>query len=513
MSTPMISSCVAAILSRALISLPRSPILLRRTRNRVPAGILTLAGTIMLCVTPSISPAADFFVPSGATPTLQDALDDAGVSIDVDNTIHLSSSPIMGTYALGGEFNVDRRLTIRPADGIMRVSIVASTLNTPVFTLAGAASSDQGYITLQDLDILRTGSGSASHLVVIQGMSHVTVERCRIGLNWTTPGPIGFANLRISYPVEVVVRNCILFSLFTGNFDHAIYASNFPDPASSLYLYNNLAADYRLSGIRISDPAAPAGVLLVLRNNVAANHPAFAAEPDGYRSEIGPAPTVLTSHNAVFATPGFGETTAFGVSIAGVGGGTFVGYPRAAIVAAWVAEAWALAPPYDANGNFFRLEPGGPLHDAESDFGVTVTDVLPDAADIAVTNDIERQGRPGGAPNPHTDRGPDQIEPSFATAAPHGGTTAVLLSSRVGRNPARELSVHFETRAAGRLSFEVFDLAGRRLHRSDRHVSAQEAGDLAFIRVPGSGLVLYRLRLDAGARGVFEQQGKAVIVK
>jgi hypothetical protein len=462
---------------------------------------------------PSESQAIDYFVPSAETPTLQNALLDAALSDEVENTIHLMSSPVLGTFALGGDFHSGRQLTIRPLEGISRVSVVASTLNIPVFTLTGVLGSDQGYITLQDLDILRTGSGSNSHLVVVSGMSHVTIERCRIGLNWTTPGPVGFANLRITYPTEVVVRNCILFSLFPGNFDHAILATNFADPANSLYLYNNLAADYRVSGIRISDPAAPVGVLYVLRNNVAANHPGILAEPVGYRSEIPAGSTVLTSHNAVFATPGLGETTAFGVTIAGVGGGTFVGYPRAAIGATWVNETWTLAPPYDANENFSRLEPGGPLHDADSDWGATITDDLPDPDDIAVVLDIDRQGRPGGAPNPHTDRGPDQIEPHVATAAPLSQPTRGLLSSRLVRNPANDLHVHYEAHAAGRLSIEVFDVTGRRLERSMREVAAHETGDLKFARLPGSGIYLYRLRLDAGIDGGVVHEGKAVIVK
>jgi hypothetical protein len=81
------------------------------------------------------------------------------------------------------------------------------------------------------------------------------------------------------------------------------------------------------------------------------------------------------------------------------------------------------------------------------------------------------------------------------------------------RNPANDLHVHYEAHAAGRLSIEVFDVTGRRLERSMREVAAHETGDLKFARLPGSGIYLYRLHLDAGIDGGVVHEGKAVIVK
>lgn len=457
--------------------------------------------------------AADFFVPSAATPTLLAAIGAAGGTVDLENTIYLGTSPSVGNYTLGGLFDSDHHLTIRPDNGAgyVRATIMGAVNNAPVIVMTGVFGSDQGYVTLQDLDILHQGSGCSADVVSVIGYSHSTIERCRIGLNWTTPGPDGLVNLRIQYPTEIVVRNCIMFSLFPGQFDHGIYVFNMPEPTSSVFLYNNLVADYQFSGIRINPVAGVLGGLVILRNNVAVNSLVVAPEPRGYRSEVCAPVEVATSHNFVYATAGFGESVACGISIANSGDGTFSGLAKAAAPPSFMSMTWAFAPPFDANPLFFRLVGGGPLHDSVLDFGQDLpVDGAPHLRDIAVVLDIDREGRPGGIPE-HTDRGPDQLEPNILTGVEISMPAAGDLWAAPEQNPAHGARVRFSTKRAGTLSFEIFDLAGRRLHRDLRDVSANDAGVLEWNSPSQTGMMLYRVRLIGSESS--EARGKILVLR
>jgi hypothetical protein len=75
---------------------------------------------------------------------------------------------------------------------------------------------------------------------------------------------------------------------------------------------------------------------------------------------------------------------------------------------AFVQHTWLIDPLENPNIDFYRLVPGGPLHDDPGDAGANVHDGDPHRRDLAVTDDIEKDVRPAGLPL-HTDRGADQI--------------------------------------------------------------------------------------------------------
>ncbi len=459
--------------------------------------------------------AADFFVPTLATPTIQDAVDDAAGNEDPENAIYLRVSPIFENVSIGGEFNADHRLTILPDGGVglKRASVVAAVQNIPVFSIAGAAFGDNGYVTLQDLDVLRTGSGNNSHLILVTGMRNVTIERCRIGLNWTTSAPTSFSNLHIQYPTEVNVRNCILFSRVAGAFAHGIEVISMSDPANSILLYNNLAADYRLSGIRVDDGGSNPGAVVLLRNNIAVNHMGIAPEPFGYESLVNEA-TIVSSHNVVFATPGNEETLGGGAGSIGNGPASGISMLRPAAVLSFVTMTWTLAPPWDANPTFFKLNPVGLLHDAPSDYGQNLlVDGAPDPNDVANLLDIERQGRPGGLPA-HTDRGPDQSDPAAATDVETAAITGTnVLRAVPERNPSRNLAIAYACERAGRITLELFDLQGRRLAHETRAANAGEHSVWRPNALAATGLVFYRATLRTEDGGVHVTKGKVVAVR
>jgi hypothetical protein len=472
---------------------------------------------VLVVLRPISVAAADFFVPSGPTPTIQDAVDDAALNVDPENTIHLGASPIFENVTIGVEFNSGHRLTIRPdaAAGFKRSSVVAAAQNLPVFFLSGAIGSDNGYVTIQDLDILRTGSGNANHLVQVVGMRNVTIERCRIGLNWTTSALTASSNLQIQYPIEVLVRNCILFSRTAGAFAHGIDVVNMFDPECSILLYNNLAADYRLSGIRVDDGASHASVIVLLRNNIAVNHMGIAPEPFGYESQVDDA-TIVSSHNVVFATPGNEETLGGGAGSIGNGPASGISMPRPSAILSFITMTWALAPPWDANPTFFKLNPVGLLHDAGSDYGQNLlVDGVPHANDIANILDIEREGRPGGLPA-HTDRGPDQSDPAASTGVgdvAHDHAPSGVLRTSPMRNPSREVAVEIACDQAGTLTLELFDLGGRRMAEETRGVAAGERIVWRPAVAARPGLVFYRAMLRGDDGDVHQASGKMVALR
>lgn len=468
--------------------------------NRFGACCFSLA---VVAATSGRARSAEFDVPITHA-TLQAAVIAAAASADLENTITISASPVMTAASIdfGAAFGPGRHLLVRPAAGLSRASIVNTTPGTTVINMTSA-----GFITLQDLDIVRNITNN-QHILVLNVCESVVIERCRIGSNWTTGGLAGWANVHITYPTEIVLRNNICFARTAGTFEYGIDAGSFNDPANSLRLYNNVVSDYRTYGVRIE--AAISGPLVLLRNNVVVNHGTLLPEPVAFRTHalIG-GPTVATSHNAVFATAGFEQTGPAGTQdIAGLGM-SFVALLKPDVFGSFVDHVWSVAPPWDANANFYRLVDRGPLHDAATDYGMTVSDVPPD---IAVLDDIELDVRPGGA-NPHTDRGADQIEPGVAADVGAIDGKPERLEAFARWSSDDRLLVEYRVTTPGRLEFELFDLSGRLLHRDTRDVRDRSEGVLEWSTPRSTTLTLYRLRLHTAEGRIEQVSGKAVRVR
>jgi hypothetical protein len=229
------------------------------------------------------------------------------------------------------------------------------------------------------------------------------------------------------------------------------------------------------------------------------------------------ATTILTSHNTAFAAPGE-EEFLFGGSLSMAGypdaafDPTFLAFMRPIVDPSFVDWQWTLTPPVDANDNFFRLDPIGPLHDDEpEDWGVNVTDAAPDPDDVAVVDDIEGDPRPSGT-TLHTDRGADQIA-VLATAAPVIAESESALFAAPRRNPAPMAAVMYRTADAGRLVFELFDVAGRQLYRTERNVGVGESGAFEWAERRTSGVFAYRVTLRSGAGQAAQVSGHLVVVR
>jgi hypothetical protein len=431
--------------------------------------------------------AADFDVP-GTHATLQLAVAAAAASPDVDNTITLSVSPLTtgASVDIGAAFGPTRHLLIRPAPALPRASLVNTTPGVTIVSLASAAN-----VTIQDLDILRNITNNED-IVTIDVCEDIVLERCRIGSNWSTGGTPGWACVRLTYPTNVLLRNNICFARVPGTFDYGIHAGSFNDPANALRLYNNLVSDYRVYGIRIE--GAVAGALILLRNNVAVNYTNLNPEPIAYRSDvlIG-GPTVVSSHNSSFATAGFIQSIAVGSQ--GIAGppADFVSLTKGDAVAAYSTRLWTAAPPWDANANLYRIVAGGALHDDAGDFGITVATAFDD---IAVTDDIEKQFRPGGTP-PHTDRGPDQLEIASTSATDERPEPDDALTASARWTAGGRLAVDFHARVAGRLELVIVDVAGRKRQTDGREVSENARGRFSWDASPAAltGPLFYRLLL------------------
>jgi len=431
--------------------------------------------------------AAAFDVP-GTHATLQLAVAAAAVSGDVDNTITLSASPLSTTttVAIGAAFGPARHLLIKPAPALLRASLVNTVPGVTIVSLASA-----GNVTIQDLDILRNITNNED-IVTIDVCDDIVIERCRIGSNWSTPGGAGWACVRLTYPTNVLLRNNICFARVPGTFDFGIHAGSFNDPANALRLYNNLVSDYKIYGIRIE--GAVGGALLLLRNNVAVNYTNLNPEPIAYRSDvlIG-GPTVVSSHNTSFATAGFIQSIAVGSQDIAGPPATFVSLTKGDAVGAYTTRIWTAAPPWDANGTFYDLVAGGPLHDDGGDFGMTVATAFDD---IAVVDDIDKQFRPGGTP-PHTDRGPDQLEIASTSGigelpVPEGALHASARWTAGGR-----LAIDYHADVAGRLELVIVDVSGRLRQTDGREVSGNSHGRLSWDAgaAGSSGPLFYRLLL------------------
>lgn len=489
-----------------------------KTKLRCPTRAACVAAALAIAFAHALAPAparaAEFDVP-GAFATLQDAVDAAALSADVQNyvnvgvPVHLTA----GDVTLSLAFDVTRQLTIRPDPdaGLSHAMIACANNFVPIFRFQGA-----GHVTIQDLDIVRNATNACDLIQMIYpgtGNDYITIERCRIGSIWTTSGSPGWSYVRIWQPKEIVLRNNIFFAYVAGTFDYGIRVENFAFPDNSILLYNNDVADHKLHGISVTNDEA--GSLVLLRNNVVTNHPSLVAEPFAYRSDVAAGVVVETSHNTAFAGGAAVELILGAQSILLPGMPTFILHPRGLAAACFVDVSWNLAPPWDPNVNFFRLVDGGALHNDGVDYGATIADGAPSASDVGFDDDWESDPRPSGAPL-HFDRGADQIaDPT--TGAPLGSGeehgAAALLWTRPVTNPARALGVQFRAAESGELRFEVFDAAGRRVHES---IQAAPGGATGRVEWPGagaSGMHYYRLTLTPPGRATLVSSGKVALIR
>jgi hypothetical protein len=332
--------------------------------------------------------------------TLQEAVEAATESDHVTNAIEIGESPLLTSSLifLPRDFGADRRLVIRPGRGLPRALIANSDpVGQPILAAEGA-----GHVTLQDLDILRNIT-NRSDLVTLSGCYSMIIERCRIGAIF--PGTSGWSNLSMSRPTDNIVRNCIFFACQHDILDHAIRIEMATALGNSLLLYNNVGADYRLNGIYVTGDG---DAFLLMRNNVAVNHSSDAPDQYAYHSVVGDLMTVVTSHNVAFASVGQVEQVDGDQSISGEGDVDFLRFACGQVDRAFVQHTWLVNPLENPNVDFYRLVPGGPLHNDPGDAGADVHDGDPHPRDLAVTDDIEKDVRPAGLPL-HTDRGADQI--------------------------------------------------------------------------------------------------------
>ncbi len=455
--------------------------------------------------------AVDYDVPA-AFASIQAAVAAAVAGGAAESYINITE-PVVFTNAevlVGADFDALQTLTFRPHPDAAfdRATISSQNGSQPIFHLEGAS-----YVTFQDLDIVRSTTNGNNLIVMAYaggiGNENNVIERCRIGSNWSTPGSAGWVYLRVVKPFGVVVRNSIFFSHVHGNFDVGIHVMFLDDPDQAMLLYNNVVADHKIYGMYITDPTA--GSTITLRNNVVANSEFLAPEPTAaFFSNVVAGVNVVTSHNTALAAGGNVEQQAGAQSVLTGGAASFLLLARGDADGAGGAfhdATWNLEPPEPWNGNpdFFRLVEGGLLHDGAATYGVTVASIV---------DDVERDARPSGDPL-HTDRGADQLERGGATSTGVGSATVPSggpLWASPHRNPSRSVGVLFRVAEAGRLRFEVFDLAGRRLHMAARSVSAGEAGLLEW---PGtaSGVFHYRLGLETEAGGRAQASGRLVLIR
>jgi len=337
--------------------------------------------------------------------TLQDAVDAALAGGNEAHYIDLTASPVFtaARVTIGPPpMGVPKwKLIVRPQPGDKRATIASSNGSQTIFSIGPNARD----VTFNDLDIIRHSTNNAD-LIQISNGTRITFDRCRVGSDWLSVGSYGRTMLTMTYPIDILVRNCIFFSHMPGNFSRGIRAQ-YGDVSNSLRLYNNVIADYRRFGVDISSPHAES--LVLLRNNVVINCPDLAAEPFAYRSDVVAGVRVVSSHNVAFASAGHEEQVAGAQPISALHTPTFLRWvPGAGVLdATFVDHTWNVAPPWNPNPHFYRLRLEGPLHDQPAKWGVDVLNHAPHPDDVAVSRDIEGNVRPSGIP-PHTDRGADQ---------------------------------------------------------------------------------------------------------
>jgi hypothetical protein len=374
-------------------------------RRTIPVGLGWL-----LAIAPC--PAEDFYADD--EDSLAQAIADAAASGDAENFINFDRASVNVTDAvvINGGFGPGHRLTIRPRPGLStrpRTQIRSINSAAPIVTLQYVS-----HVTLQDLDLLRT-TYNRSNLLQMESVTNVVVERCRVGSVSSSGGLAGAANIAIYRPVRVVVRNTICFAYTPGTFDRGIVVNEATASQAGIWLYNNLVADHRRYGIDIT---ASGDSTLVLRNNVVVNHPAaILPEPSAYRSSVSVEVVVRSSNNTAFASAVLAnlEQQVSAQNISNFDHADFLQRDRLAAALAFHQTRWATQPEANPNWNLFRLRDDGPLHEGGSRTGLTIADGDPDALDIAVTDDIEKDPRPSNhGSGSHTDRGPDQFRPLTA---------------------------------------------------------------------------------------------------
>jgi hypothetical protein len=451
---------------------------------------------------------AGVYTVPGTHATLQAAINSALVSGDADNAIYVTAprvsigATLVFTDNNNHQFGTNHRLTVAPASTLARATIEVLNPATPAIALNAG-----GYVTFQDLDILRNISNAAD-LISIDHFVWGVFDRCRLGSVWNSPGDPGKSIMRIVYPNPIMVRDCMLFAAAPGTFDNGILAFNFTDVTNALYLYNDDVSNYRLEGIHIQGGIP--GSLALLRNNVVMNDPALTTEPTAYVADCDANITVLASHNVAYASGAHVETNLAVKSIAGLGADFEVLSPTQ-VTASFAQSTWTLLPPWDPNANFLHLTPASLLHDSPADYGQTVWDGFPTSLDIAVIYDIDGELRNGGVPQ-HMDRGADQLDAGVLGVNPLAAGSRIL-SALPERNPSSDFSVVVSSGVAGPVVFEVFDLSGRRLYRAERTLGA---GDRSVFRCPGAmhpGLLHYRARLLDGGGATATVNGSLVIVR
>lgn len=335
--------------------------------------------------------------------TLSEAVAEAETSTVQDNFININAPRIFTSpIVLGNNFSNSRKLTIRPAPNLPRAAICMQGGGDPIFRTFFA-----GDITFQDLDILRSGTNT-NDIMFISDSHKITIERCRIGSIWSSSGARGWSNLRIKDPNENIVRNSICFAYCQGTFDYGIRIDFTTAENDSLFLYNNVVADYNEYGISATSPMF-SDAFFLLRNNLVVNHPNIDQEPVPFYSAIFDM-MVETSYNAAFVSllEDVDDTVPGAQHISGDEGVGFLRRSRSQVNEAFIKYTWIIDPEWDPNFDFFRLVRGGPLHHEPGDAGINVYDGDPHSRDIAVTDDITRFPRPNGLLL-HTDRGAYQI--------------------------------------------------------------------------------------------------------
>ena len=484
---------------------------------RPPSRSFLLALMILLLPLRASAVTLDYFVPSVQDPTIQLAIQDAVNHPAALSRIFITQSPIHSAseILIGAPFTPVRRLLIRPASTLGRATIVGDDASHAIVRFTGGGQS--GGASFEDLDLVREVTNNHHLIELTYAFTDITFERCRIGsIDTGFPGgDPGWNVVEMSNPVNVLFRNCLLFSYQPGTFERGIHVSDFATDVGSLFLYNNDVANYSVYGIQITD-LPPHAATLVLRNNVVANSQEFPAtgEPTAFRSEVTePGALVISSGNAAFASAPHVES--FVGAAKSLIGTDLDLFPRDALgdpadpTKAFKQRVWDPVQGYDANPVFFHLWPSGALHDGPEDVGTTVTNGAPDALDKAVGDDIDFDPRPSGADPGHTDRGADQVE--HDNTGVDGSASRVLLAVAPTRNPASDLELRFRAATAGRLRAEVYDLAGRRIASIERPVVAGEIGE---VRLPGpQGVLQYRLELVPAVGEGAVVHGRAVVMR
>lgn len=446
---------------------------------------------------------------------LQHALGTLAASNDADNALYITQSPFDWNAAIkldsnGPKFTPAHRLLIAPLPGMAggRAQIVNADPSHPLLT-----ANQVGGVVIRDLDLLRSVT-NLSELMDLTMIDQFTIERCHVGYTSASIGDPSRNMVEILYPTQLVIRNCMLFSVMPGAFAQCIHASAFGDPQNSLYLYNDDVSDYHDAGIRL-DGSGPESSLVVMRNCIAFNSPALGTEPVAYSCGASTHNCrVRASHNTAFASAGHIEAIEVGgIDVAAASLPDFLQLPPTALEEDGdvITRSWDFTPGA-INHDFYHLIATANLHAPATRYGVTVTDGSPTPLDEAVRDDIDDQLRPSLGSDPHTDRGADQLDSETASAAAVPATPARALWAAPVRNPAPGLALAWRSDAEGTLVAEAFDLAGRTLARARREVAAGASGVLA-LPARASGIAFWRVRLVRRAGGSEQASGRVALVR